>query len=363
MGVALAAGVATPRVAAAATACTHDPRLDRVARWVVVERLATGRAPGDAALSARARAEGVPHPWPVSVVARAPAGRRAEVERALARAAASPPSPGAEGARCGAAEAHDEDGAVVGALVRVDVLAELVALPKAARTGALVELVARVPGARGARVVVRGRDGAPRGVLSSLHGDELRARFALSTPGRHDVQVVADLDPPEGTRPVLEASVVADGGGGASGGEAASPAPPRGPRLASPGVVEDAVARLRRGARRLPALRALVRSAQLDAVAQAHAEAAARAQRTAHDLGAGDPVARVARAGIEASFVAENVGHGRTLAAALEALETSPSHLANAVDARAARLGVGVVEGASGVWVVELFADAAPGAR
>jgi uncharacterized protein YkwD len=82
-----------------------------------------------------------------------------------------------------------------------------------------------------------------------------------------------------------------------------------------------------------------------------------RSGRTAHDVGDGSPVERVARV-IAARRVGENVARARTLQRAHRVLWDSPSHRGNVLDAGFDALGIGVVRTDDGdVVVCELFVD------
>lgn len=110
---------------------------------------------------------------------------------------------------------------------------------------------------------------------------------------------------------------------------------------------------LRRAAGRTP-LRAdplLARFAQQRAVALAAWGAPAHA--TAPDDG---PLQRLARAGLTAEMLGENVALARSLPYAHARLLASPSHRATALDARLDAVGVGVAPRGDGVAVVVVFA-------
>jgi uncharacterized protein YkwD len=99
------------------------------------------------------------------------------------------------------------------------------------------------------------------------------------------------------------------------------------------------------------------RSAELDAVARAHAERMMRTRKLAHDAGDADPRARLDQALISAHEVGENIAHAATPALAHRALWGSPSHRANLLDRRYGRLGIGTSRDPDGtLWVTELFA-------
>ena len=102
----------------------------------------------------------------------------------------------------------------------------------------------------------------------------------------------------------------------------------------------------------------LHRDARLDRIAQTHAEAMQSARRVAHDVGDGDPGARVQAAGLDVRIAGENVARALTLNRAHRALWASPSHRSNLLDPRFEAVGIGIVRDPDGtVWAAEVFAD------
>jgi hypothetical protein len=238
--------------------------------------------------------------------------------------------------------------------VAVDALAEAPSLPRRARLGQWLALDATLYApADGVHVVLLGPRGRPRRVPSTLTGAQVRSRFALDQPGRWLVQLVAHLD--EGPLPVLEALVVVGDAEREGAEEALAPAPGVELQDADEGRL---VGRMLLAARRSERLAGLARDAELDRLAQRHAERMARTGKLGHDAGDGPPDDRVAAAGLGARRVGENVAAAPSIARAHQSLWASPSHRDNLLDDRFARVGIGVAVDAHGTrWVAELFTD------
>jgi uncharacterized protein YkwD len=253
--------------------------------------------------------------------------------------------------RCGAARATQGDRTVLVG-VACDVLADLAPVPTAARVGQWLTIEAHtLSAANGAELVVLGPHGRPRAVPTSFHAAQARASFAVDRPGTWVVQLLAKTA--EGPRPVAEAMVHAGTPHPTSFFEREAPG-----EKAAAGAADAraAIERMINAARASEGLARLRRDGALDRVADAHAEAMARSRLLGHDAGDGDPVARLAAAGIGAAAVAENVVHAATVPRAHRALWSSPSHRENLLFERFDSLGVGVVRDKDGsVWVCELF--------
>jgi hypothetical protein len=257
--------------------------------------------------------------------------------------------------RCGVGSARS-NGRTVLAVVATDVLADLDPLPVRARVGNWLALEARllVP-ANEAKVVLLGPSGAPRPVPTSLVGQRVTSRFALERSGRFLIQVLADVA--GGPRPVLEALVFADieppaalAPGGAPGEEA-------GAELADPAQAIERMLAITRQKERLPSL---ARVPALDQVALEHAEAMRDAGRIGHDVGRGNPAARVAAAGLAVRGAGENVAHALSAIHAHRSLHASPSHRANMLSPAFDSVGIGVAADRDGtLWVCQLYARVA----
>ena len=156
-----------------------------------------------------------------------------------------------------------------------------------------------------------------------------------------------------GTRPVLEAIVFS--GVEPTLANAVVTAPGEGavdPGLADP----ENLRRMVNAARASEGLPPLAPDASLDQVAGDHARQMARAGRLAHDVGDGDPLDRLRAAGIDTRDAGENAAYGASLALAHRATWASPSHRANLLGARFAKIGLGVARDADGgYWIVETF--------
>src|SRR5262249_22122752 len=142
--------------------------------------------------------------------------------------------------------------------------------------------------ASGAQVVLLGPRGAPKPVIASLSGRRVRSSFALDQPGKWLVQVLATGS--TGPRPVLEAVVFAG-----------TTPPAQYVRTVAPGEDAakgakddpDAILRMVNAARASEQLRTLARDPALDRLAKQHSDEMLRAGLVGHDVGGGDPSARL----------------------------------------------------------------------
>jgi uncharacterized protein YkwD len=203
-----------------------------------------------------------------------------------------------------------------------------------------------------AKVVLLGPRGLPRTVLASLADREIRASFNVDQPGAWLVQVLATTA--NGPRPVLEAYVHA--GVAPPPRFAESPAP--GENATGGPTDEDAFFAMVNAARASEGRSALLRDPTLDRLAEEHSERMIAARTVGHDVGQGDPTARLTAAGVSFRVSGENVASASTLQRAHRALWASPSHRGNVLEARFARVGLGVRRSDDGrVWVTELFVE------
>jgi uncharacterized protein YkwD len=255
--------------------------------------------------------------------------------------------------RCGIARGTKGDGSAVVAAIAIDALADLSALPTAARVGQWLKLEgAMLVPATEVKVVLLGPRGAPRSVLASLSQGRVRSTFSVDQPGGWLVQVLATVA--TGPRTVLEAMVFAGATPPSQFVRASAPG-----EEAAKGAPDDAEGMLRRmnAARASEGLPALAQDAALDAIARAHSEAMIKARMVGHDVGGGDPAARLSAAGYKAKVAGENVVSSDTPENAHRAIWASPSHRGNLLMRDYAKAGVAVVRGAAGrVWVTQLFA-------
>jgi uncharacterized protein YkwD len=144
-----------------------------------------------------------------------------------------------------------------------------------------------------------------------------------------------------------------------------SPPPERTPRDTGLAGVEAAIERVR-AQHGLPALR---RDPELDAVAELHSREMARTGTFAHVLASDGSVGdRLDRAGYARKAAGENIGLGDTALAAHDGIESSPAHLANLLDPRFSRLGLGIARGPSpdggeGTYLTEVLASPVRGSK
>lgn len=302
------------------------------------------------------RALGSPHVWP-SVWTLEGADLSQQVLEERWTASLDPAQSDAE-RRCGVARVRGLLGVEVVAVVAADVLADLAPFPTRTRLGEWLRLTARLVGAPSAgTVVLLGPRGAPRTVPSRIGSGRLHSVFTLDQSGLWRVQVL--LVNEHGPRPALEAWVFVDEEPSFRAGSSPAPGEAAGAGLEVPlerlrASLLEMVNAARFSEQRAP----LRREARLDDLAQEHAEAMQRSGRTAHDTGQGLPAERMARAGVLAFRLGENVARARGLPSAHRALWDSPSHRGNLLDDGFDAVGLGIaVEPTVGVWVCELFVD------
>lgn len=254
--------------------------------------------------------------------------------------------------RCGVARVAGADGNAVVVAIGVDALADMAPLPTAARVGQWLTLDATmlVP-ASAAKVILLGPRGAPKTVTASLTGDRIHSTFSVDQPGGWKVQVLATIA--TGPRPVLDAMVYA----GTTPPGQFVPAPAPGESAAQGAKDDDdAMLRMLNAARAAEQLGPLARDAKLDKIARAHSEEMLKVRLIGHDLGTGDPSARLRAAGLSARVTGENVVTAGSLENAHRTLWASPSHRGNMLLDQYTRVGVAVVRGADGVvWVTQMF--------
>lgn len=255
--------------------------------------------------------------------------------------------------RCGVSRQNGNGAASAATVITIDALADLSPLPTSARVGQWINLegVMLVP-ASGVQVVLLGPRSAPKTVPSSLAGGRIRSTFSVDQPGLWLVQVLATVS--TGPRPVLEATIYAGQKPPSEFVRAPVPGEEAGRGISDPA---DAMLRMINAARVAEGRRPLSRDPALDGVARTHSERMKNARLLGHDVGGGDPRARLEAAGISASVAGENVASAGTLENAHRALWASPSHRGNLLLERFTRVGIAVVQGADGaVWVTEMFA-------
>ena len=326
-----------------------DASLDRIAENLARRKLRAEPALDLPGLTLALRAERLPWVWPRSWVAQQASGDA----RALARAFAIFRDK-TTGARltCGVSVLKSPAGALVASVIVVDVEGTLTPLRERTRVGEWLTVEGKLLGdVRDARVMIKGPYGAPRTVPGAYSPTTrtVRATFAPDARGVFTVQVVGDTS--DGPRPLLETLVFADTT------PSYAPAADTGAPPVTGGSEADTLATLVNGARRDEGLGESRRDARLDAIALAHVRQMIAQKKLGHDVGHGDPRARVEEAGLRATVVGENVATGREIRELHRALTDSPSHHANVRRADFDRLGVAAVRDAEGaIWGCELFA-------
>ena len=337
---------------ALAQACgTSDAALVRVAA-----RLAARAGGADAvevdALGYELRAAGSPYVWPRAWRFEGAEGQLEDANGRMQRWLAGFSDGGSR--RCGVALLHGPHARLTAFVVAVDVLADLEPTPTRVRVGQWVDVRAtlRVP-ADAAKVVILGPRGAPHALLTSLDHGLLQARFNADYEGTWLVQVLGAVD--GGPRPLLEALVFAGVEPPSEPLVQHAPGEDAAQALSDPrAALYQMVNAARESERSAP----LERDARLEALAQAHAEAMRRVQKTAHDTGDGDLNQRLANAGLELQ-AGENVAHAASASLAQRALWSSPSHRENLLFPDFDVVGIGVAPDSDGtLWICELFAVA-----
>lgn len=336
--------------------CTlGDAGLSRVAERFA-RRKSQGSPPLDASeISFALRAEGSPYVWPRAWTLE---GGDLESASAVERLHAWLAGFGDGGQRrCGIALVENHEHSVLAA-VAVDALADLAPLPVRARAGSWLDLSAEllVP-ATEAKWIVLGPGGPPFAIPTSFDGQRARGRFHADRPGAFLVQLLASVA--GGPRPLLEATTYVEVAPPTSFfGDVAPGEPDVAPAANSPSAAAQALLAMVNLARASEQSPALLRSSELDAIAERHAQAMRQQQRIAHDVGDGDPRSRVEATHLEILATGENVAHTLDIVRAHRALWASPSHRENLLEPRFDAIGIGIAPDPDGsLWVCEVFAD------
>ncbi len=329
-----------------------DAALDAAAADLAPGLIEHGELPDAQEIEFRQRMHGNPHVWARTWGARSvggPLDRAAllkDVTKWLGATAGQ--------LRCGVGSVRSTDasgtvreGIVV---IAIDPVAELAAVPTKVSIGTWIDVdAALLGGGTSGKVVLLPPRGIPKTVLSSTTGAtpaHVKSRVSIGAVGRWVVQVMADDG--AGPRPVAEAEIYAG-----------MEPPTSPPSSAGDGIDDPEVALLARlnGARAAESLATLTVDANLAALAKAHALAMKKAKLVGHDVGDGDPGARVTASGATWKIVGENVAKARGERAVHRALYASPSHRAAMLDARFVKVGIAAVTDAKtgDVWVAELF--------
>jgi len=323
----------------------------------VAQRMAARRARGQPKFELpqivfALRAEGSPYVWArgwtVEGLALDPADTRQRMKRWLDSFEAT------GSLRCGVGNARARDGTEIVSAVAVDVLADMKPLPTRARLGQWLKLETELAvRPREAQLVLLGPRGLPDIRSGTIQGKTISQSFSLDHPGTWLIQVVATV--PGGPRPVAEAMVHVD----TEPPSAFHSQPAPGEKAGRTGSSDQSkIERMANAARASEGVGRLRRDRRLDAVAQAHADAMRDARRIGHDVGQGDPRARIEAAGLPIRSAGENVAHADDLGRAHRALWSSPSHRGTMLHAQFNSIGVGVAHDPDGsVWVCQVFAE------
>jgi uncharacterized protein YkwD len=330
----------------------YERGLVRVAAAVVGRKVEGHPPPTQRQMSTLLRSAGVPQLWPR---AWALSGKHSDavIAQRMESWLDKGDSVGAHRApqrRCGIARGVNAAGEPVIAMLVVNPMADLKALPTKIRPSRWTSLEAtlHVP-ATSVKVVLLGPSGRPKRVLASLSNGKIRSRFTLDQPGRWKVQVVANL--PDGPKPVLEALVFA---GIDPPDVLAEATDTKAETAPSAGKLVRLLNQARRG-ERLPRLK---RDKALDQLARQHARQMMMTRRVSHDVGEGGPKQRASDAGVRAHNVGENVARAPTLSRIHHALWDSPSHRENMLDASFRRVGAALAIDRRGqLYAVQIFAD------
>lgn len=255
--------------------------------------------------------------------------------------------------RCGLSKADKSDGTNVFSVIAVDALADMTSLPTTARLNQWVTLEGKMlVSASAVKVVLLGPRGAPKTVTASLSGDKIKSTFSVDQNGQWLVQVLATVS--TGPRPVLEGLVFVGQTPPTKFTRAAVPG-----EDASKGVKDEAEAifKMLNAARTAEGAATLTRDATLDKLAKAHSDEMMKAKMIGHDVGGGDPAARIKAAGVKAKVAGENVASAASPENAHRALWSSPSHRSNMLSGDFTKVGIAAVKDADGrVWVTQLYA-------
>lgn len=343
-----------PKDAAIAASCGGgiEASLQVVARELAQALATKGELPDAQEIEWRQRKAGNPHVWARTWGAQVVGSLdrkqlAADVKKWL--------GPSASRLRCGVSLVHvggtsEKEAAVV---IAIDPVADLAALPTQVKLSTWIDLDATLHSGSGGRVVLLPPTGAPKTMLSSESAGHLKSRFMLAKPGRHVIQVLAD--DANGPRPVLEAEVYAGVEPPSAPPSSAVPGEEKGDGVTDP--IEALVKRIN-GAREAEGLSALTIDAELSKVSQAHAQAMMKAKTLGHDVGDGDPAARVAEAGGKKwKLIGENVAKAKTERAAHRAIYASPSHRSNVLEGRFKKVGIGIASDPKTgyLWIAELY--------
>jgi len=251
--------------------------------------------------------------------------------------------------RLGAAAAVLPDGGAVVCALTANHGTTLRRIPGRVRPGRTVTVSGVLEhGLRSPRLYVTRPSGDVQEIPLASRGAHFSAKVTLKQRGEHSIEVLAEGE--RGPQVAVIRRVFA--------GVAPPSRPPPEPR-AMEGLsgVEHAIARLR-ASHGLPALE---RDPELDLVAEAHSKEMARLRTFAHVLPTtGSLGDRLRARGYPFRSIGENIGLSSDVGTAHEAIVGSPAHLANLLDPRHRRLGLGAAsgltaDGAEGIYLTEVF--------
>ena len=339
-----------PDVRALIEACGEaDLNLQLIAKNLAEQQTETTSNVDVDAMSGALRAIGAPYVWPHAWLFNGSEGEVGNAKARMLRWLATFADGGSR--RCGVAVLHKPDGRIHVGAIAVDTLADLASMPTKVRVGEWLDVRATllVPASE-AKFIVLGPHGAPHPVPTSFTDGHARARFNADQPGPWLIQLLAAVE--GGPRPVLEALVYA----GVK--PPRTPSVPKAPGEDAAQAASDprtALYAMVNAARDGELLAPFDRDAQLETLAQAHAEAMRRAHKTAHDAGDGDLNQRLEQAGL-ALGAGENVAHAGSAKLAQRALWASPSHRENLLFPGFNVVGIGVAADPDGtLWVCQIF--------
>ncbi len=252
--------------------------------------------------------------------------------------------------RIGVAAAVLASGEAVVAALTAQHASDLAPIPGHVASGDSVEVSGRLAtGLTKPRLFVTRPGGEVEELKLATAGDRFSGRVTLRPDGEHSVEVLGNG--PGGPQVLAVRRVFA-------GVER----PARPPALRAPGTglaaVETEIDRLR-SARGLPHLQ---RDAELDAVAEGHSREMARTRTFAHVLASDGSLSdRLRKSGYAYQSAGENIGLSDDAVTAHQAVAGSPAHLANLLDPRHRRLGLGTArgvspDGAQAVYLTEVLA-------
>ncbi len=337
------------------TCTTPDAGLAAVARVFAQHRVTHGRLMRNDELVFELRRHGLPYVWPTTMLLATSGERPNEVEAKVGEWLDRLPTHAQR--RCGAARVQTEAGMALVAVLVSDALADVRPVPRQARVGQWLPLDVQlhVP-VEDIEVIALGPTGSPFSLPAHVTASgKVRAQLPLQKAGRWLFQVLPTLE--QGPRPVAEVEVFVD-----------TPVPDSFHTQAVPGettwtFLEEAapeqllLAMLNeaRGSEGLPPLEL---NEVLSLVAKSHALAMQQRRQVSHDVGSGDPGARMARLELHPGVVAENVARADSIQGAHRVIWQSPSHRRSLLHDEFTQVGLGVVTDANGeVWVCQLFVD------